>query len=85
MTDDFRNQIEMRLRLEPEVRNEADERLGTAYVASLAQYEAEDDFIFDNEPWAPLTPAQLIDSFGITPEEAEVIVKMAAEEYAPQS
>lgn len=85
MTDDFRNQIETRLRLAPEVRNEADERLGTAYVACLAQYEAEDDFKFDNEPWSPLTAVQLINSFGITPEEAEVIVKMAAQEYAPQS
>lgn len=77
----FYNQIETRLGLAIELREPADERLGDAYVACLARYEAQPDFEFDNEPWAPYKAATLIDIFGITPEEAEVIVAMAKEEY----
>lgn len=74
-------EVARRLGLRPEDRTEADERLGTAYVACLAQYEAQADIEFDGEAWAPLSIDHLIVHEGITREEAEVIVQMADEEY----
>lgn len=77
----FRNQIETRLRLHEDIRDESDEKLGAAYIACLAQYEAEGDAKAMNEPWAPLTTEHLVDHEGVTQAEAEVIVQMAKAEY----
>lgn len=73
----FFNQIETRLALDPGLRNRADERLGAAYIACLAQYEAQGE----EKVWAPLTVRHLIVHEGVTREEAEVIVEMARQEY----
>ena len=78
----FYNQIETRLRFDEDIRDEADERLGSAYVACLAQYEYQPDAAALGESWSPLTVEHLVEHEKITREEAEVIVKMANEEYS---
>lgn len=73
----FYNSIETRLKLAPELRTEADERLGDAYVNSLAQHEAR----LDSATWAPLSVRHLMDHEGVTMDEASAIVAMTAMEY----
>lgn len=85
-TDMFTVEIETRLGLDQALRTEADEALGDAYVACLATYEGQQDQEYyhsrgEAPPWAPLTAANLVSEYGITPEEANEVVKMAAQEY----
>ena len=76
----FYNQIQTRLAFDENIRNEADENLGSAYVSCLANYEDQAD---EDPDWALVTADQLITEFGVTPEEATVVVQMAREEYEP--
>jgi hypothetical protein len=78
----FFNQIETRLAnhmnwVDEGEEKDADERLGNAYINSLAQYEAEGE----DATWCPLSVEHLVEHEGVTPREAGVIVIIAAREY----
>lgn len=81
----FYNEIETRLGFDPEKiegYTEADERLATAYINSLARYEAEPD---GDPTWAPRSVESLVEREGVTAREAGVIAIMAAREYPGKS